>query len=207
MALRLHAITPNESTTPHVLREGANAVAFRDLAAIVTHREKFVLDDVDPSLADEHRQIVDAVFKNQVVLPTPAGIVFRTEHVLTRWMELHYVALTDALAFVNDRAAARVHVSRGGVSADDDSREAGSDLAEAASEVFRNLRRRAVASVPLTTEQVTGIVLSGAFLIERDLWAEFEREFVVSRDGHPELRMQLTGPWAPYDFVRMQFGG
>jgi hypothetical protein len=206
MALRLHAVTPNESTPPHVLRDGAKTVVFRDLAAIVTNREKFALDDVDPSLANEHREIVDAIFKNQVVLPTPAGIVFRTEHVLTRWMELHYVALTDALAFVNDRAAARVHVSRAGVSIDDDAREAGSDLAEAASEIFRNLRRRAVASVPLTTEQVTGIVLSGAFLIDQALWGEFEREFVMSREAHPELRMQLTGPWAPYDFVRMQFG-
>jgi hypothetical protein len=206
MALRLHAVTPNESTPPHVLRDGARPIVFRDLAAIVTNREKFALDDVDPSLANEHREIVDAIFKNQVVLPTPAGIVFRTEHVLTRWMELHYVALTDALAFVNDRAAARVHVSRAGVPIDDDAREAGSDLAEAASEIFRNLRRRAVASVPLTTEQVTGIVLSGAFLIDQDLWAEFEREFVTSREAHPELHMQLTGPWAPYDFVRMQFG-
>jgi hypothetical protein len=206
MALRLHAVTPNESTPPHVLRDGARPIVFRDLAAIVTNREKFALDDVDPSLANEHREIVDAIFKNQVVLPTPAGIVFRTEHVLTRWMELHYVALTDALAFVNDRAAARVHVSRAGVPIDDDAREAGSDLAEAASEIFRNLRRRAVASVPLSTEQVTGIVLSGAFLIDQALWGEFEREFVTSREAHPELRMQLTGPWAPYDFVRMQFG-
>jgi hypothetical protein len=206
MALRLHAVTPNESTPPHVLRDGARPIVFRDLAAIVTNREKFALDDVDPSLANEHREIVDAIFKNQVVLPTPAGIVFRTEHVLTRWMELHYVALTDALAFVNDRAAARVHVSRAGVPIDDDAREAGSDLAEAASEIFRNLRRRAVASVPLSTEQVTGIVLSGAFLIDQALWGEFEREFVMSREAHPELRMQLTGPWAPYDFVRMQFG-
>ena len=138
------------------------------------------------------------------MLPTPVGIVFRTEHVLTRWMELHYVALTDALSFVNDRAAARVHVSRAGGKRDD--KEAGSDLAEAASEIFRELRRRAVASVPLTTEQVTGIVLSGAFLVERELWSEFERGFALAREANPELRVELTGPWAPYDFVRMQFG-
>jgi hypothetical protein len=204
MALRLHGVTPNEPAHTHVLRDGARAIAFRDLAAVVTEREKFALDEADPTLANDHRQVVDAVFKNQVVLPTPAGIVFRTEHVLTRWMELHYVALTDALAFVSDRSAARVHVSRAG--GDKDDREAGSDLAEAASEIFRNLRRRAVASVPLTTEQVTGIVLSGAFLIEQELWAEFEREYVIARDVNPNLLVELTGPWAPYDFVRMQFG-
>ena len=205
MALRLHAVTVVDSVhEAHVLRDGARAITFRDLASIVTDREKFSLDEPDPALANQHREIVDTVFKAQVVLPTPVGIVFRTEHVLARWMELHYVALTDALAFVADRVAARVHVSRaGGKRAD---KEAGSDLAEAAGEVFRELRRRAVASVPLTTEQVTGMVLSGAFLVERELWAEFERGFGLARDANPELTIELTGPWAAYDFVRMQFG-
>jgi hypothetical protein len=205
MALRLHAVTVIDSVhEPHVLEDGARAVPYRDLAAIVTAREKFSLDNPDPALANQHRQIVDTVFKAQVVLPTPVGIVFRTEHVLARWMELHYVALTDALAFVSDRVAARVHVSRAGGKRDD--KEAGSDLAEAAGEIFRELRRRAVASVPLTTEQVTGIVLSGAFLVERELWSEFERGFALARETNPELTVELTGPWAPYDFVRMQFG-
>jgi gas vesicle protein GvpL/GvpF len=204
MALRLHAVTSADSADhPHLTGAGARALAFRDLSAIVSDREKFAVDDIDNELANQHRAIVDAVFKNQTVLPTPAGVVFRTEHVLIRWMELHYVALTDALAFVDDRSAARVHVSRAGGGAD---KEAGSDLAEAASGIFRNLRRRAVASVPLTTEQVTGIVLSGAFLVERELWAEFEREFIAARDANDSLLVQLTGPWAPYDFVRMQFG-
>jgi hypothetical protein len=205
MALRLHAVTLIDSVhEPHVLLDGARAVPFRDLAAIVTDREKFLLDDPDPALANQHRAIVDTVFKAQVVLPTPLGIVFRTEHVLARWMDLHYVALTDALAFVSDRVAARIHVSRAGGKRDD--KEAGADLAEAAGEIFRELRRRAVASVPLTTEHMTGIVLSGAFLIEHELWAEFERGFVLARDANPELTVDLTGPWAPYDFVRMQFG-
>ena len=205
MALRLHAVTVVDSAhEPHVLHDGARAIAFRDLAAIVTDRDKFSLDDPDPVLANQHREIVDTVFKAQVVLPTPVGIVFRTEHVLAHWMELHYVALTDALAFISDRAAARVHVSRAGGKRTN--KEAGSDLAEAAGEIFRELRRRAVASVPLATEQVTGMALSGAFLVERELWPEFERGFALARDNNPELTVDLTGPWAPYDFVRMQFG-
>ena len=205
MALRLHAVTVIDSVhESHVLQDGARAIPFRDLAAIVTDREKFSLDDPDPELTNQHREIVDTVFKAQVVLPTPVGIVFRTEHVLARWMELHYVALTDGLAFVSDRAAARVHISRAGGNRDD--KEAGSDLAEAAGEIFRELRRRAVASVPLTPEHVTGIVLSGAFLVERELWAEFERGFTLAQAANPELTVELTGPWAPYDFVRMQFG-
>jgi len=203
MALRIHAITPLDAGPPAV-RDGVRAVVFRDLAAIVTEQPKFALDDVDPALMNEHRAIVDAVFRDREVLPAPAGVVFRTEHVLTRWMELHYVALTDALGFVGERAGARVHVRRASGNAGES--DAGSDLAEAGNAVFRDLRRRAVASVPLATEQVTGLALSGAFLVERELWNDFAKAFEEARASNPNLEMELTGPWAPYDFVRMQFG-
>jgi hypothetical protein len=203
MALRIHAITPLDGGPPAV-RDGARVIVFRDLAAIVTERPKFALDEVDPTMMNEHRAIVDAVFHNREVLPAPAGVVFRTEHVLTRWMELHYVALTDALGFVGERAGARVHVRRAAGDADDS--DAGSDIAEEGNAIFRDLRRRAVASVPLSTEQVTGLTLSGAFLVERELWKDFAKAFEDAKAAHPKLQMELTGPWAPYDFVRMQFG-
>ena len=205
MALLLHAITPTESPSGALsIPEGTHKIVFRDIAAVISEREKFALDDNDEAALEAHRTVVDAIYRRQVVLPTPPGIVFRTEHVLTRWMELHYVALNDAMAFVTDRLAVRVHVQRAGGNKDDI--EAGSDLAEVAGVVFRDLRRRAVASVPLTIEKITGITLSGAFLIERELYRDFERGVAEAKSTHPKLAISLTGPWAPYDFVRMQFG-
>jgi hypothetical protein len=206
MALLLHAVTPTETASGHLaLPDATKQVAFRDLAAVVSEREKFALDEADEVALSAHRAIVDAIFKRQVVLPTPPGVVFRTEHVLTRWMELHYVALNDALAFVTDRLAMRVHVQRAAPIHREDA-EAGSDLAEMASTVFRELRRRAVASVPISSEQVTGTPLSGAFLVERELFREFERGVAEVEELQPRLAIRMTGPWAPYDFVRMQFG-
>jgi predicted outer membrane lipoprotein len=131
--------------------------------------------------------------------------VFRAADVLTRWMELHYVSLTGALEFVEDRSVARVHIVR--ADGKDEDREAGSDLAAAATESFRALRRRAVAVVPLRLEQITGLVLSAAFLVERDLWKEFMHAVDEQQDAHHHLRFDVTGPWAPYDFVGMRFGG
>jgi len=64
-----------------------------------------------------------------------------------------------------------------------------------------------VAGVPLRTEKVTGLVLTAALLVERDLWKEFMTTVQAQRDEHPKLKFEVTGPWAPYDFVRMQFGG
>lgn len=207
MAIRLHAIVPVEAqqAVDGGIIAGASLHVMRDVAALTTEQPGFQLDAEPEAELRAHRRIVDWAFKRGAVLPAPAGVLFRSSDVLTRWMELHYVALSDAIQFVEDRVAARVHIVRR--DADGDDAESGSDLAAAAAESFRALRRRAVATVPLRLEQVTGLVLSAAFLVDRDLWSEFESAVREQQDAHPGLRFDTTGPWAPYDFIRMQFGG
>ena len=207
MAIRLHAIVPaeTEEAVDGGVVDGASLQVTRDIAALITEQPAFQLDAAPEAELQSHRKLVDWAFRRGAVLPAPAGALFRSRDVLTRWMELHYVALSDAIEFVEDRVAARVHIVRR--DADDDDAEAGSDLAAAAAESFRALRRRAVATVPLRLEQVTGLVLSAAFLVDRDLWGEFEGAVREQQEAHDVLRFDTTGPWAPYDFVRMQFGG
>jgi hypothetical protein len=209
MALRLHAVTMADAQAAPPEADGAGLsvrlVPFRDLCAVVSEQKAFGLDDPSSQAVAAHQAVVDAVFRQRAVLPAPVGVVFRASDVLKRWMELHYVSLTDALEFVEDRAVARVHIER--ADGKPTELEAGSDLAAAAAESLRALRRKAVASVPLRSEAVTGITLSAAFLIERDLWKDFTVAVDDQRDAHHLLRFETTGPWAPYDFVRMQFGG
>jgi hypothetical protein len=85
-------------------------------------------------------------------------------------------------------------------------REVGTDLAAVAAESMRVLRRSAVATVPLRSEAITGIVLSAAFLVEQDLWKEFGSRVEEQGSKASNLKFELTGPWPPYDFVQMQFG-
>lgn len=217
MALRLHAITLADGAQAEKPRDGRQTgmfaavrddidyIPFRDLCAVVSTQSAFGLEEASAAEVERHRMIVDGIFRRTTVLPAPFGTVFRAADILTRWMELHYVSLSGALEFVEDRNAARVHIVR--ADGRDEDREAGSDLAAAATESFRALRRRAVAAVPLRLEQVTGLVLSSAFLVERDLWKEFLRAIEEQQDAHHLLRFDATGPWAPYDFVGMRFGG
>jgi gas vesicle protein GvpL/GvpF len=208
MALRLHGITLADAAQNAPAGDASEIalVPFRDLCAVVSTQRSFVLDETTPAAIEEHRRIVDRIFHQASVVPAPVGVVFRSPDVLKRWMELHYVSLSGALEFVEDRAVARVHIVRANAK-DGEEREAGSDLAAAATEAFRALRRHAVAAVPLRLEHVTGLVLSASFLVERDLWKEFLRAVEDQYDAHHLLRFDVTGPWAPYDFVRMQFGG
>jgi Gas vesicle synthesis protein GvpL/GvpF len=186
---------------------GTRLISYRDVGAVVSDQKSFVLDDVDSTRIEEHRAIVDAVFHIAPVLPAPVGVVFRSSDALTRWMELHYVSLTGALEFVEDRAAARVHIS---YTANNSGRAnaagADADIANAANEAVRALRRSAVMAVPLAYDAASGRVSSAAFLVERDHWKEFLRAVADQHEAHHALKFDVTGPWAPYDFVQMQFG-
>lgn len=201
MSLRVYGVMTNDGQARPRLPEQVKLVALRDLCA-VTEEGDFTAHEVQEADVARHMEVVSAVFRHDAILPTPVGTVFRNEEILNLWMDLHYVALSDALAWVEDRFAARVHVTRSGGRASD--RDAGSDLAAVAAEVTRSLRRNAVSTVPLHGEHVTGIVLSAAYLVERQLWEEFAESVVAEREKHPQLRIELTGPWPPYDFVRLQ---
>lgn len=201
MALNLFGVTFNEPHSAHFDPvPGTELVVVRDLAAICGESE---YQSVEPT-PDEVRRYTDVVSgyaRRGPVLPAPLGVVFKQADAVRRWLELHYVALSDALSFVDNRVVARVHVWRPGPAED---RDAGSDLAAAAAESLSVLRRASVTTVPLRMEKVTGIVRSAAFLVEQNLWEEFVSEVQDQGKRAPNLRFELTGPWPPYDFVQMQ---
>jgi hypothetical protein len=203
VALSLYGVTFNESHGTHAEpMDGTSLVVVRDLAAIVGQSEYAMLE-ASPERVSHYTEVVRDFARRGPVLPAPIGVVFKQRESVERWLELHYVALSDALSFVDNRVVGRVHVWRPGPA---DDREAGTDLAAAAAESLRALRRTAVTTVPLRVEKVTGIVLSAAFLIEQELWKEFASEVDEQGRKSPNLRFELTGPWPPYDFVQMQLG-
>lgn len=183
-----------------VLRAGPTALTpagielrpTRDLAAAVepdgAHGETVNVE--------RHRAVVQSLFDADTILPAPVGTTFRDDEVLQRWVDLHYVALSDALAWLEHRAAARVHVTRA------DGAAAAESLAAAAADIARQLRPRAVSSVPLAASAER---VSAAYLVERELWHAFVRAIQAAGQQHSSVRVAVTGPWPAYDFVRLQF--
>ncbi len=215
--MRLFGITALDAGEPaRSLAPNTQVIAFRDIGAIVADTPH-ARPAVSPDDVAAFRAAVESVFATQAIVPAPAGVVFRGRDAVARWLELHYVTLSDALAYVEGRAVGRVHISRvgGNVTVSDGrTEEMAVDVDAIAAESFRVLRRHAVALITMRGQAaVTGAASgsgssSGAsFLIDRERWRFFED--VVAEEGRrdPELRFQLTGPWPPYDFVRMQFGG
>ncbi len=202
MALNLIGVTVNDAHTAHVRVDGIEAVTVRDLAAICGPSEYRQLD-ADEGAVRHHSDVISAYAIRGPVLPAPIGIVFRSAEAVTSWLELHSGALSEALTFVENRVAARVHIAR----ADSpETKLAAVDLDALAAESLRALRVAAVATLPLRADRSTGVVMTAAFLVERDLWDQFAAEVDAQAERALGATFSLTGPWPPYDFVQMQFG-
>jgi hypothetical protein len=200
--LNLFGVTFSEAVETGPPEPDTELVVVRELAAICGESEYTVLDPSE-EVMERYAGIVGDYALRASVLPAPFGVVFRSRESVERWLELHYVALSGGLGFVDNRLAARVHVSR---PAPHEDRDQGADLSALATESMRLLRRTAVATVPLRADSSAGVILSTAFLVERELWGELVSEVEGQGDKVPNLRFELTGPWPPFDFVQMQLG-
>ena len=202
MALILFGVTFIESHDVRPPVPETELIVVRDVAA-VCGQSPYSRPDPTPEKIDRFAAVVDAYSQRGPMLPAPMGVVFRSRDAVQRWLELHFVALSDALNYVENRVVARVHVWRPG---DAEEREVGADLAAVAAESMRALRSSSVTTVPLRTEKLTGIVLSAAYLVEVERWNEFTAQVEELGRESADLRFEVTGPWPPYDFVQMQLG-
>ncbi|MGQ0766345.1 MAG: GvpL/GvpF family gas vesicle protein [Gemmatimonadota bacterium] len=193
--LLLHGVTP-VGGLPRV--PGVDVVTLRDLQALV-RQVPWRRVDATTDAIEQHRQVVEAVHQDRPVVPAPFGTVFRSRDSLQRWMEVHYLALIDALGFVRGRTSARVRMTPVG----------GVPTAEFENTVLDSLsflRRTAVATVtpPADLQSRTA---EASFLVERQKWDAFLAAIREERDRLPNMEIVSSGPWPPYDFVRLEFGG
>ena len=88
--------------------------------------------------------------------------------------------------------------------------DSGKSLAGLAAESLRLLRSLAAATVSLPMadgDDEDGVVARASFLVDTQRWQAFTDTVSAEGKRQPALDFRVTGPWPPYDFVRMQFGG
>jgi hypothetical protein len=197
--LRLYGVAPLAHADERPLVDSTSVVSVRDIGAIV-RPSSYTMPPLDDTELLECERVVEAVFRAHTILPAPCGTVFKSEEHVRRWLELNYVSLIEGIHFVDGRCEVRVHASEGGAAADD----VEVDRLALAAESFRSLRKFAVAGLPLRPED--GRVMSSAFLVDRAEYGVFEAHVKEHAGRTSGLRFQLTGPWPPYDFVRLDFG-
>jgi len=201
----LYGVAAVESGQLASLAEGTFLVHYRALAAIV-EVALYTAKTLDDEETSKYLHVLEDAYLHAAILPAPPGTVFQSHATLLRWLELHYFTLTEALAVVEGHAAARVSIT----AHDRKDEEAGRSLAAMAAESLRLLRGQAAATVTLPKadgDDEDGVVARASFLVDSQRWQTFTD--LVSKEARRQsaLDFSVTGPWPPYDFVRMQFGG
>lgn len=174
--------------------DAVQRVRYRDLAALV-RPAPFELPTLDREVLLVHQRTVEQAMRRDSILPAPAGVVFRGRRPLVRFMEDQYIALDEGLAFVEDHWELRLHVMPAGQG------EPAPELVDVAGQLFAELRRTVRAAIPFPRSGRR--LLSAAFLVDRGSWVHFVERAHDLGGRHPELMVDVTGPWPPYDFVKM----
>lgn len=204
--LKLYAVAAVENSGVESLAAETTLVHYRDLAAIV-QPANYGASKLDETEMERYAVVVEEAFRAGPILPAPPGTTFKSHGTLSHWLELHYFTLTDAMNLVEDHVAARVSISANGKAQEKDAPKNSKALG---ADALRLLRGHAAATVmlPLTEDDAkASVVARASFLISADKWESFQHTVSQESRRQPALDVALTGPWPPYDFVRMQFAG
>jgi hypothetical protein len=210
--LRLYGVAAFDGSPHQPLAEGTQSVQFRSIAGIVAPA-KYTRVTLDDNEIADYTRVLEEVQGNTTVLPAPPGTVFKSRDNLSRWLELHYFTLTQAMSAVEGHGQARLTITKTpGLDPSNatagEVKESSKQLLATASQSMRVLRGQAAATVLLPVpEAETQVVAQASFLVDLEKWSVFADLVRKEDTRHTALDFHLSGPWPPYDFVRMQFGG
>jgi hypothetical protein len=176
-------------------RDGAvQRVRYRDLEALVKDTA-FVMPSDSSREVDEHQRVVEMVMRRTTILPAPFGIVFRGRRPLIKVLQDQYLVLDEGLSLLEGHWELRLHIAQ------TNQGQVENELGDVAMNIYSELRRFARAAVTFPSEPKR--IVSAAFLVDRTTWVEFVERIEDFGGQHPELALDVTGPWPPYDFVRI----
>lgn len=198
----LYGVVPVGAGDGNALAPDTELVIAGDIGAVL-RPAAFERMEMEDGQVQAYEDVVESVFERQTILPAPFGVVFRNTDHVTRWLQMHYLTLTEAIHLVEGRCELRMHLRS--VEEEKVTEEPDPAANDAATELYRTVSREADASVMLRRPALNA-VLSAAFLIDRSEWEAFTSIITVQARRYPTLVVEQTGPWPPYDFVRMDLG-
>lgn len=171
-----------------------HAARFRDLAVLL-RPGPVPAGPPDPNDVLAHHEAVEEAMRRSPLVPARYGVVVGSRDDAVNLLREEYVALNQALALVGDRREFRLHAEA------TDALERERWLATRTS-VYSELRRLARSAIPAPPNGEHAFTFS--FLVDRASAEHFGERVEELRELHPELEIELTGPWPPYDFVKIE---
>lgn len=202
--LTIHAVVRNRVSERalDVVQGVGDGLAYRlvecgALAAVVTDGGD---PPADPDVLRQHGRIVARLLRRNSIVPLPIGFVARDEEVVRVFLEGQRVSLLEALDYLEDGYELRLHLSARTAGHSED------QLRTVAHHVYEQLQQQARAA-RILSEGGSERLLSAAFLIPRSEWIRFVEQISDWEGRYPAVRMDVTGPWAAWDFIHVMPAG
>jgi len=175
-------------------------IPYKEMSAVVSDT---ALTDYQPTEENikAHNEVVNLVMKEYTVIPMTFGMGFRDKKVLLSVLEKSYDVIKKTLKLFDNKVELGIKIVLGKELMELLDGERRSLLA---SHIFESLKRRAVESVngKLFSKR---LLLNASFLVEKDKVDEFSKE-VEKAKKMIAPKVQYTGPWPPYNFVKIKIG-
>jgi hypothetical protein len=170
-------------------------IQYKDFAPVVSDApvKKYEVNDEG---VEFHRKVVENVLKDHSVLPAAYGMVFKNKKLLLIAMSAGYKVMKKAMSEVDNRVELGV---KGFLP-----KESNCDGKEICkSDFLETLKKKSVRSKELKLFS-DRLVLNVSFLVDRNKIDDFSSEVEQLGSKYPDLKVQYSGPWPPYNFVDIQ---
>ncbi len=164
----------------------------------------------NPQNAMAHDSAIRVVMADSTVVPLAFGMVFKDETTLISVMEASYEAIMKSLEAVDGKVELGVKVilpKEEFGSPDNVSPEANDRVRQEAATEFLSALEKAASQSREGRLFSSRLVLNASFLVDKARVEEFSQVLGELDDRHPFLKVQYTGPWAPYSFVSIKIAG
>ena len=176
-----------------VLVSDVNMAEFGEAALRENLENMKWLDEV----AREHHYVIDAAARLFPLLPVRLATVYSGDEALRAALAEHNAQLLDALRRVGGRVEWGVKAYAGP--------ESGPGSGVQAVHADLTAKAKDARLHPPQSPQLSGIqepmLLNAAYLLDAADGVSFTAAVAGQATAHPELRIELTGPWPPYSFA------
>lgn len=177
--------------------EEVYTIGYKDFAAVVSDSPVREYEATEQEV-EVHKRVAEQVMKEHSVLPVAYGMVFRNKKILLLTMSKARKAMKKAMKAVDNKVELGIKVILPKEAAGWDGKQCESD--------FGTLRKIAAESkkLKLFSER---LISNASFLVDRSKMEEFSKAVERLKDKYQPLKVQYTGPWAPYNFVDIHILG
>lgn len=170
-----------------------------DIAAVVCDSPM-----MDYELAEDdirrHEAVLRRVMEEHTLVPVEFGTTIQNERILRHLMRKAYGTVKECLGLLDNM----VELGAKAV-LDGDNVVEPEERKEYASDILTSLDAKAKQAV-LRDLFSDRLILNASFLVRRGDIDAFSNEVTKLQEKYPMLKLLYSGPWAPYNFVRIKIG-